>query len=91
MEKEENTYIRRMFKSYDDNGNGVLDREEFCKVFKSMIKKLATDETEEEIDQITQEAIELFDLNRNGKIEYNEFYQIVKFLIDEKGLSIHDD
>ena len=32
MTTDEATYIRRMFQSYDDNNNDVLDREEFYKV-----------------------------------------------------------
>ena len=88
-EKEE-VFIRRMFDSYDLNNNGVLEKEEFCKVLKTMINQLAGDQTEEELNQIAQEAIEKFDLNKNGIIEKEEFYQFVKFLIDEKGLSIEE-
>ena len=88
-EKEE-IFIRRMFDSYDVNNNGVLEKEEFCKVLRTMINQLAGDQTEEELNQIAQEAIEKFDLNKNGIIEKEEFYQFVKFLIDEKGLSIDE-
>ena len=89
MATDEATYIRRMFQSYDDNNNGVLDREEFYKVLKSMIKQLAENQTEEELDMIAKEATEKFDLNQNGKIEFDEFNDLVRFLIDEKGLSIN--
>ena len=90
MATDEETYIRRMFQSYDDNGNGVLDREEFYKVLKSMIKTLAEDQSEEELDKIAEEATIKFDLNKNGIIEFNEFNNLVRFLIDEKGLSINE-
>ena len=53
-----------------------------------MVKQLADDQTEEELDQITKEAIVKFDLNQNGTIEFEEFNDLVRFLIDEKGLSI---
>ena len=89
MSEEEETFIRRMFKSYDDNENGVLDREEFFKVFKTMIKQLSDNQTEEELNVIAQEAIVKFDLNKNGIIEFNEFKELCRFLIDEKGLSIN--
>ena len=62
------TYIRRMFHSYDFNDNGVLDREEFYKVLKSMIRQLAENQTDEEIDIIAKEATEKFELNKNGTI-----------------------
>ena len=90
METDEATYIRRMFHSYDDNGNGVLDKEEFSKVLKSMIRKLAENQTDEEIEMITNEAKEKFDLNSNGTIEFEEFNELVRFLIDEKGLSVNN-
>ncbi len=88
MATDEETFIRRMFQSYDDNENGVLDREEFFKVLKSMIRQLAEDQTEEELDMIAKEATDKFDLNKNGTIEFDEFHDLVKFLIDEKGLTI---
>ena len=90
METEEDTYIRRMFHSYDENENGVLDKEEFSKVLKSMIEKLVDNQTDEEIEMITKEAKEKFDLNSNGTIEFSEFNELVRFLIDEKGLSINN-
>ena len=90
MTTDEATYIRRMFQSYDDNKNGVLDKEEFYQVFKSMIKQLSEEQTEEELDKIAEEATTKFDLNKNGKIEFNEFNDLVRFLIDEKGLSINN-
>ena len=90
MSEEEETFIRRMFESYDVNENGVLDREEFYKVFKSMVKQLSDNQTEEELDVIAGEAIVKFDLNKNGIIEYNEFKELVRFLIDEKGLSVNN-
>ena len=88
MENEVELFIPRKFESYDDNNNGVLDREEFCKALKNMIRELSEDETEEELDAIVKEATEKFDLNQNGTIEFDEFHQLMKFLIEEKGLSI---
>ena len=55
-----------------------------------MIKELAGEQSEEELDKIAEEAIEKFDLNRNGTIEKDEFQQFVKFLIEEKGLLIEE-
>ena len=34
MSSEEETFIIKIFNSYDENNNGNLEREEFCKVFK---------------------------------------------------------
>ena len=90
MSSEEEIFVKRMFNSYDENNNGTLEREEFCKVFKSMLRKLSDDQTEEELDSIAKEAIIKFDLNKNGTIELNEFKDLVRFLIDEKGLSVNN-
>ena len=60
------------------------------KVFSDLIKSLEERYSEDEIQKISEEAIELFDLNHNGKIEINEFNELMVFLIDEKGLSIND-
>ena len=87
---DEETFIRRKFESYDVNNNGVLEKDEFYKVLKTMLKKLYEGQTEEELEQIAKEAIDKFDFNKNGIIEKNEFYQFMKFLIDEKGLSIDE-
>ena len=90
MESPEDTFIRRMFHSYDSDDNGYLDRVEFGKVVKTMIQSLCEGQTDEEIEEITKESIEKFDLNNNGKIEFDEFRELVKFLIDEKGLAINE-
>ena len=46
-----------MFDSYDANNNGVLEKEEFCKVLKTMIKGIAREQSEEELGKIAEEAI----------------------------------
>ena len=89
MDPEEETFIRRMFNSYDLDDNGYLDKMEFYKVVKRLVESLTGGQTDEEINQITNDAVEEFDLNHNEKIEFNEFRELVIFLIEEKGLSIN--
>ena len=79
--EKEQTFIRRMFESYDTNNNGTLERDEFCNVLKTLIKELAEGQSEDEFEAIAEEAIQKFDFNRNGIIEKEEFEQFVKFLI----------
>ena len=90
MDEYEQNSIKEIFDRFDENHNGVLDREEFNKGFSDLIKSLAEGHSEDEIQKISEEAIELFDLNHNGQIEINEFNELMVFLIDEKGLSIND-
>ena len=82
--------IKEIFDMFDENHNGVLDREEFFKGFSGLIKALAEGQSDQEIKKIAEEAIEKFDLNKNGQIELDEFNQLMLFLINEKGLSIDD-
>lgn len=82
--------IKEVFDKFDENHNGILEKEEFYKGFVGLIKSLAEGQTEAEIDKIAEEAIEKFDLNHNGQIEIEEFNQLMLFLINEKGLSIDD-
>ena len=82
--------IKDIFDRFDDNHNGILEKEEFYKGFNELIKSLAEGQTDEEIQKIAEEAVEKFDLNHNGQIEIDEFNQLMLFLINEKGLCIDD-
>ena len=82
--------IKDIFDRFDENQNGILEKEEFYKGFNQLIKSLAEGQTDEEIKKIADEAVEKFDLNHNGQIEIDEFNQLMFFLINEKGLSIED-
>ena len=82
--------IKDIFDRFDDNHNGILEKEEFYKGFNELIKSLAEGQTDEEIQKIAEEAVERFDLNQNGQIEIDEFNQLMLFLINEKGLRIED-
>ena len=82
--------IKDIFDRFDDNHNGILEKEEFYKGFNELIKSLAEGQTDEEIQKIAEEAVERFDLNQNGQIEIDEFNQLMLFLINEKGLCIDD-
>ena len=87
MSQKEKEKIKVLFDKYDENKNGVLEKTEFVKVFRDLIKSLGEDMTKEEIDNIAEDAISNFDLNQNGIIEFDEFCQLISFLKNEKGLS----
>ena len=86
MTDKEKVKIKLLFDKYDENKNGVLEKSEFLKGFKELIKSLGEEMSKEEIDNISEDAISNFDLNQNGKIEFNEFYKLISFLKNEKGL-----
>jgi Ca2+-binding EF-hand superfamily protein len=88
MSDKEKKKIKALFDKYDENKNGVLEKSEFVKVFRDLIKSLGEDMTKEEIDNIAEDAISNFDLNQNGIIEFDEFCELISFLKNEKGLSL---
>ena len=90
MDEEAQRTIKEIFDKFDENHNGVLDRQEFFKGISNLIKSLSEGQSEKEIEQIAEEAIEKFDLNHNGQIELDEFNQLMVFLITEKGLSLDE-
>lgn len=87
---QESEIIKDMFNEYDTNHNGLLDREEFFRGFKKLIKRLSEEQDDETLNRITEEAILRFDLDKNGQIDPYEFTELILFLVDEKGLSLLD-
>ena len=90
MDEETQRTIKEIFDKFDENHNGVLDKQEFFKGFSDLIKSLSEGQSDKEIEQIAEETIEKFDLNHNGQIELDEFIQLMAFLITEKGLSLDE-
>ena len=88
MSDKQKEKMRIIFNKYDENKNGVLEKVEFIKVFRDLIKSLGEDMSSNEVDKIAEDAISNFDLNQNGTIEFNEFCQLMSFLIHEKGLNL---
>ena len=90
MDEDTQKTIKEIFDKYDENHNGILDKNEFFKGFSDLLKSLAEGQDEKEIEKISEEAIEKFDLNQNGQIEFEEFIKLMIFLINEKGLSLDE-
>ncbi|HJK94458.1 MAG TPA: EF-hand domain-containing protein [Polyangiaceae bacterium LLY-WYZ-15_(1-7)] len=65
LNEDEIDELREVFDHYDGDGNGVIDRDEFAK----LMKTLAPDFSDDEIET----GLEVLDENRNGVIEWDEF------------------
>jgi calmodulin len=61
--------MRAVFRSFDLNGNGTIEREELDEVFRSMGQSLSP----QEINRIIQMA----DKDSNGALNYEEFIEQV--------------
>ena len=95
----DDTKIKALFERYDTNKNGVLDREEFFVVFKQILSEMGENFPqilsemgenfpEKKNDEVAEEGMNNFDLNKNGTIEYDEFSELINFLINEKGYKL---
>ena len=80
--------IKALFERYDENKNGVLDREEFFKVFKILLQEMGEYFPDKKNDEVAEEGMNNFDTNKNGTIEYSEFVELIHFLIEEKGYTL---
>ena len=50
-----------------------------------ILKSLGEDLPEKKHIEVAEEGLNRFDLNHNGIIEFNEFFEFIKFLVSEKG------
>ena len=80
--------VRKLFKKYDFNKNGVIDPEEFMKIMMDILKELGEDLPEKKHREVAEEGLLRFDLDKNGKIEYHEFYDFISFIVSEKGYAL---
>ena len=38
--------------------------------------------------EVAEEGLQRFDLDNNGKIEYDEFFEFINFVVSEKGYNL---
>ena len=84
----DNERVKKLFEKYDANKNGVMEKEEFINVMVDILKELGEDLPEKKHREVAEEGLQRFDLNCNGKIEFNEFYEFIRFLVSEKGYTL---
>ena len=80
--------VRELFEKYDKDKNGTLEKKEFIKIVKDIIRDLDENITDLEIKEIADEGFKLFDSDENKKIEFYEFYDFMRFIISEKGYDL---
>ena len=91
--KTSNTFVdskkvRNLFEKYDLDKNGVLNKEEFIRIMVDILKKLSEDLPDRKHLEIAEEAFTKFDMNQDKVIEFNEFYELMRFIISEKGYEL---
>ena len=71
--------------------NDLEEINDFQKFFNSndkLIDFIQEDIPEKKHQEVAEEGLARFDLNGNGTIEFNEFYEFINFLVAEKGYSL---
>ena len=91
--KSKNTFVdpekvRKLFEKYDLDKNVILDQREFRKVMADILNSLGENLPDDKITEIAREGFNRFDLNNNHKMEFNEFYEFMRFIISEKGYDL---
>ena len=80
--------VRELFEKYDKDKNGTLEKKEFIKIIKDILRDLDENITDLEIKEAADEGFKLFDSDENKKIEFDEFYDFMRFIISEKGYDL---
>ena len=71
QEERDDSQLIEIFKIWDRDGNGSVDKEELKAVMSSLSQQEVSDET---VNEMLAEA----DVNSDGKIDYEEFVKIMK-------------
>ena len=57
-------------------------------MFKQILSQMGENFPDKNDDAVAEEGMNNFDLNKNGTIEYDEFNELINFLITEKGYKL---
>ena len=65
-----------------------MEPNEFMSVIIDVLKQLGEDLPEKKHREVAEEGLERFDVDNNGFIDYNEFYDFICFVVSEKGYTL---
>ena len=75
FDKEVSDAAKKVFAEYDKNGDGAISKEEI----KPLLDKIsATLNLPKTTDENIQEGMKKLDLNKNGVLEFNEFFHFFR-------------
>lgn len=81
---------RNLFSRYDSENRGLLNKVLFSKALRDLLMGINYNYTKEEYNSILNEAYQLFDANKDGYIDYEEFNSMIDFFIIEQGFELED-
>ena len=85
---EDEGTIKALFDKYDIKKNNSLDITDLERLFLDVLIYLGEESPEIRKYEVAKQGLNIFDKNKNGTIEFNEFLEIIVFLIEEKGYEI---
>lgn len=89
MSELDDSQIEDIFQSFDTKKKGVLDRFEVKEFFKKVLIDLEEDTVLLSSENLLKQFYEMFDKNKDGNIDFNEFKGVMEFLINEKGYQLN--
>lgn len=89
MSELDDSQIEDIFQSFDKKKKGVLDRYEVKEFFKKVLIDLEEDTVLLTSENLLKQFYEMFDKNKDGKIDFNKFKSVMEFLINEKGYQLN--
>ncbi len=57
-------------------------------IMMDILKQLGEDLPEKKHKEVAEEGLMRFDLDNNGTIDYNEFFDFINFIVSEKGYTL---
>ena len=84
----DNNKVKWLYEKYDLNKNGIIDKNEFIRVMTDILKEFEPEADKNRLKEVVEEGLQTFDLNENGKLEYDEFFEFIHFLVTEKGFEL---
>ena len=85
---EDEGTIKALFDKYDIKKNNSLEITDLERLFLDVLIYLGEENPEIRKYEVAKQGLNIFDKNKNGTIEFNEFLEIIVFLIEEKGYEI---
>ena len=80
--------VQALFDKYDIKQKKALDLTDLETLFLDVLIDLGIKNPEIQKYEVAKESLNIFDKNQNGTIEFEEFMEIIDFLILEKGYEI---
>ena len=79
---------REIFNRYDTNNSGSIEKKELVLYLHDIFKFFGLDLPQDQLEAATAEGIKKYDLNGDGVLQFNEFADLLRYLVEEKGLFI---